>query len=144
MRDDDLPVERQDAEDEIDAAIRGDDEEDTRDASLTAEIAALVEDGKTYAEAELAFQKSRAGFVANRSKDAMLFGLFALGFVHLALIALVVGSLIGLIPVLGPWGATAVVVGVLLLGALVLLLLLRSRGIEIADAFKDAGTGKNK
>ena len=136
MRDDDLPAERQDAEDEIDAAIRGEDEEQTQDASLSDEIVALVEDGKTYAEAEIAFQKSRAGFVANRTKDAALFGMFALGFIHLALIALVIGVLIALTPLLGAWGATAVVVGALLLVAVILLLFMRSRGIEIADAFK--------
>ncbi|MEP5939059.1 MAG: phage holin family protein [Erythrobacter sp.] len=140
MREDDLPAERQDAEDEMDAAIRGEDEDDAQDASLSDEILALVDDGKTYAEAELAFQKSRAGFVANRTKDAALFGMFALGFVHLALIALVVGVLIALTPVIGPWGATAAVVGALLLMAVILLLFMRSRGIEIADAFK--GNGK--
>lgn len=140
MRDDDLPVERQDADTDLDAAVRGEDElEDARDVSLTEEIAALVEDGKNYAEAELAFQKTRAGFVANRGKSAALYGLFALGFIHLALIALVVGVLLGLIPVLGAWGATAVVVGVLLLVAVILLLLVRSNGIEIANSFKSDG-----
>jgi len=137
MRDDDLPVERQDAESDLDATVRGEDAlEDTHNVSLTAEIAALVEDGKNYAEAELAFQKTRAGFVAKRGKSAALYGLFALGFIHLALIALVVGALIGLMPVLGPWGATATVVGVLLVVAVILLLLVRANGIEIADSFK--------
>jgi len=137
MRDDDLPVEPQDTENELDAAVRGDDEqEDAQDVSLTAEIAALVEDGKNYAEAELAFQKTRVGFVANRGKLAALYGLFALGFIHLALIALVVGVLIALTPVLGPWGAIAVVVSALLLVAVILLLLVRANGIEIAESFK--------
>ena len=138
MRDDDLPDPRQDDETETDIAVTGD-EEALRDASLTEEITSLIEDGKTYAEAELAYQKTRAGFVADRGKSAALYGLFALGFVHLALIALVVGMVLALTPSLGALGATGAVVGALLLGVLILLLRLRAKAREISEAFKDEG-----
>ncbi len=107
------------------------------DESLTDEIAALIDDGKTYAEAEIAFQKTRASFVADRGKSAALYGLFALGFVHLALIALVVGAVISLMPLLGPVGATLLVTIVLLGIAILLVFGVRSKAREIADAFKD-------
>src|SRR3546814_13860568 len=86
MRDDDLrEAAPQPADDDaIEAALRGDDTAPPR-ASLTEDILYLVEDGKTYAEAELNFQKSRISFVAHRSKSPALYVTFAHGFVHLAL-----------------------------------------------------------
>ena len=64
--------------------------------SLTEDILALIEDGKTYLEAEKAFQKSRAGFVANKGKHGIIRGLAAFGMIHLALIGLVVGVVMAL------------------------------------------------
>lgn len=88
--------------------------------SLTEDILALIEDGKTYLEAEKAFQKSRAGFVANKGKHGIIRGLAAFGMIHLALIGLVVGVVMALSPLLTIWGATAVVTGALLLGGVIL------------------------
>ena len=137
MRDNDVP-QSQDvpAEDEISAALRGD-EPGEPESSIKEDILSLVEDGKTYAEAELNFQKSRASFAANRGKSVALYLLFALGFVHLALIALVIGALFALAPIIGAIGATAVVVGVLLLGTAVLLLMARAKARDVAEAFQD-------
>ena len=136
MRDDDLPENWQEtADDEFDAALRGDDDPAAQRNSLTDDILALVDDGKTYAEAELAFQKSRAAFVANRGKSAALFGIFAFSLVHLALVALVVGAVIALAPSIGAWPATALVVGLLLAGAVLLLVLMRRHTMAIGDAF---------
>lgn len=138
MRDDDLPGNRQDLEDEFDAALRGgSDDVSPEEMSLIEDVQALINDTRTYAEAELAYQKSRAAFAADRGKSAALYGLFALGFVHLALIALVVGALFALAPLLGPWGATALIVGLLLAGAIVLLVLARGKAREVSSAFKE-------
>jgi len=137
MRDDDLPQPPETpADDEISAALRGEDS-DAPAGSIKEDIIALVEDGKTYAEAELNFQKSRASFAANRGKSVALYLLFALGFVHLALIALVIGALFALAPIIGAIGATAVVVGVLILGTGILLLSARSKVRDVAEAFQD-------
>lgn len=140
MRDDDLhEAAPQPADDDaIDADLRGDDAAPPR-ASLTEDILSLVEDGKTYAEAELNFQKSRIFFVANRSKSAALYVAFALGFVHLALVALVLGGLLALTPVIGAFGATVLVVGILLGAATILVLLARTNARDVADAFKEDG-----
>ncbi len=143
MRDEDLPDARQESDDG--SSIEQPAEESvpaTPLPGLADEIAAFVDDGKTYAQAEFAFQKSRLAFTADRGKSAALLGLFALGFVHLALIGLVVGALFALTPHVTAWGATAIVTGVLLAGAAIMLLLMRRHTREIGDAFRgDASKG---
>ena len=105
--------------------------------SLTDDVLALLEDGKTYAEAELRFQKSRAGYIGNRTKGALAFGLGAFGVLHLALIAATVGLVIALVPVVGAWGATAIVTLALVIAGVILLRLLKSRLDDIRDAFDE-------
>lgn len=139
MRDEDLPDARQDnAEDEIDAALRGDDDElAPSHHRLQDEIVALIDDGRTYAEAEIAYQKSRLAYTADRGKTVALLLFFALASVHLALVGIVIGLIIALSPTLTALGATGVVVGVLLVGAAVMVALLRSRMREIGEAFEE-------
>jgi len=139
MRDDELP-QPQDvpADEETSAALRGE-EPGELEGSIKDDILSLINDSKTYAEAELNFQKSRASFAANRGKSVALYLLFALGFIHLALIALVIGALFALSPIIGAFGATAVVVGVLLIGMAVLLLMARAKARDVAEAFKEEG-----
>jgi hypothetical protein len=103
-----------------------------------ADVDALIADGKTYFEAEIAYQKSRAGFAANRLKWTALYGAAAFGLLHLALIALTVGAVIALAPLVGPWIATAIVVLLLLVGALVFALRLRKKFDDIRSVFEDA------
>lgn len=116
-------------------------EQDGQQFSLTDDIMALFEDGKTYAEAELRFQKSRAGFIGNRLKGAIAFGLGAFGVLHLALIAATVGLVIALAPLVGPWAATAIVTLALIFAGVVLLRLLKGRLDDIRDAFEDEDDG---
>jgi hypothetical protein len=105
--------------------------------SLTDDVLALLEDGKTYAEAELRFQKSRAGFIGNRAKGALAYLLAAFGVFHLALIAATVGIVLALVPIMGPWGATAIVTLALIVAGFVLLHLLKGRLDDIRDAFDE-------
>ncbi len=96
---------------------------DSGNTSLFSDIATLIEDGRTYAEAEVAFQKTRAALAGEKAKAGALFGLVALVLLVMAVIALVLGVLIGLMPILTPWGATAVtVIGTLMAAALLGLL----------------------
>lgn len=108
--------------------------------SLTDSLVALLEDGKTYAEAEMRFQKSRAGFIGNRLKGAIAFGLGAFGVLHLALIAATVGLVIALVPIVGAWAATAIVTLTLIVAGVLMLRALKGRLDDIRDAFdeKDA------
>ena len=62
--------------------------------SLFDDAYALYEDGKTYLEAEVAFQKSRASYASRETGSGIVFALGALAFLHLALIGLVVGLII--------------------------------------------------
>ena len=105
--------------------------------SLADDLLALFEDGKTYAEAELAYQKSRAGYTANRLKGALALGLGAFGVLHLALIALTVGIVIALAPLVGPWIATAIVTIALIIAGIIMLMMLKSRIDDIRNAFSD-------
>jgi hypothetical protein len=103
--------------------------------SLIDNVEALVEDGRTYAEAELAFQKSRLTYVAGRAKSAAIYGGLAAVLVVLAVVVLVVGALISLIPVVGPVGATAIVFGALAICAAILLALAKARVGDLVQAF---------
>jgi len=94
------------------------DEDDAPDLrSLREDVEALIEDGKTYLEAELIYQKTRAAFVAEEAKAAFVFGAVGAAFALLALIGLTVGLIFALSPWLTAWGASAVVVGLLAIGA---------------------------
>lgn len=112
-------------------------EDEQIDASLTDDLFALFEDGKTYAQAEIAFQKSRGNFAANRTKKAIYLGLGAFGVFHLALIACTLGVVIALAQLVGPWIATAIVTAALLIVGFILLGLLKGRIDEIRNAFSD-------
>ncbi len=140
MLDSDLPEKRQDnTEDELRDGLAEESEGDEPSpASLTDDLTALIDDGKTYAEAELAFQKTRLSYSANQGGKAAIFGLLALGFVHLALIALVVGMVIALSPMITPIGATLLVTAILLVSALVFVRLAKRRISALIAAFDEA------
>lgn len=87
--------------------------------SVIDDLEALVDDARTYLDAELSYQKTRAGFVANRLKKTVAFGAVAAFLAVLAMIGLTVGLIIALTPLITAWGATAVVVlGILLVAYL--------------------------
>lgn len=87
------------------------------DRSLLDDVEALIDDGKTYLEAELSYQKTRAGYIAASAKNVAVFGAVAAVFALLAAIGLTVGLIFALTPLITAWGATAVVVALLLVGA---------------------------
>ena len=90
--------------------------------SLLGSARALLEDGQTLLAAELEFQKARVGFVLGRAKGVIALGALALALLFFALMALVVGLLLALGPLIGPWAALGVVVtGLLALTGLCVL-----------------------
>lgn len=107
------------------------------ESGLMSDVEALIADGKTYVEAELAFQKSRLGFAAHSVKRSLIYGALALALIHLALIAAVVGLVFALTPHVGPWWALAIVVAVLVLAALFFALKLRNNIAGIGEAFAE-------
>lgn len=104
--------------------------------SLREDISAFFEDGKTYLQAELAFQKSRGSFAAARARKGLVFGVAAVALFHLALIGLVVGLIIALAPLITIWGAVVAVVGVLLVAGVLLGLMAKKRFTALASAFR--------
>ena len=107
--------------------------------SLFDDAYALYEDGRTYVEAEVAFQKSRASYASRETGSGIVFALGALAFLHLALIGLVVGLIIALAPIIGPFVATAAVVGTLLVLMIIVGLVARARFKRVTRAFKEPG-----
>ena len=94
--------------------------EPTFDESLVEELAALYDDGKTYAEAELAFQKGRAALAGKSIGIAAGLIIVAIILLHIAFLALAVGLVMALAPLVTIWGAIGIVVGgtLLLVGLL--------------------------
>ena len=83
--------------------------------SLFDDLEALIDDGRTYLEAEFTYQKTRASFVTDKLKKTVAFAVVALVIAFLAAIGLTVGLIIALTPHVTGWGATAIVVGGMLL-----------------------------
>lgn len=121
-----------------DPSDQGADEQSAPVGSLSDDVAALIDDGKTYVAAEVAFQKTRLAYAADRGKSGIAMGLAAMAVLHLALIGLVVGLIIALSPLITPWGATALVAGILLIVGAILGLKAKTRFESLADAFKEA------
>lgn len=107
------------------------------EATLLADIEALVEDGKTYAEAELAFQKTRLLYASGKARSAAIYTGVAAIFVTMAVVALVLGAVLALTPLFGAIGAAGTVFAVLLVFALVLVLLAKAKIGQLIDAFED-------
>lgn len=104
-------------------------DETVADDSLLSDARALLEDGQTLLAAEIAFQKARVGFVLGRAKGILVLAGLALALLFFALMAMVVGLLLALTPLIGPWGALAVVfVGLLVLTGLSVLGVIRRVG----------------
>lgn len=85
------------------------DEAAAGDDSLLGGARTLLEDGQTLLAAEIEFQKARVGFVLGRAKGILVLGVLALALLFFALMALVMGLLLALTPLIGPWGALAAV-----------------------------------
>lgn len=95
----------------------GPDDGGPADHGIAALVAALAADVRNLLETETAWWKLAAAHALATAKTvAILFGL-ALALAFFALMALVVGSVIALAPMLGAWGATGLVTLVLVLAA---------------------------
>ncbi|MEY4239901.1 MAG: hypothetical protein RL339_2502 [Pseudomonadota bacterium] len=90
---------------------------DAAERSLVDDVRELVTDGRTLLEAELAYQKSRAALAGRTAKSMAGWIALALSLVFFALMALVIGLLLILAPLIGGIGATLAVVAALLVGA---------------------------
>lgn len=104
-------------------------------AALKDDLTHLVEDARTYAAAELAFQRTRAGLAGKKAGRALLLLVLALVLLNLALVALAVGAVIALAPLVTIWGAIAIVVGALLVGVVLLVMGAAKEGKVLSAMF---------
>lgn len=105
-------------------------------SSVFEDVAALLDDGRTLVEAELAFQKTRLSYAGQRGRNVAIFAIAAFMLVTLAIFGAVVGAILALTPSLGAVGATAVVVGVLIVIAGICALAAAQNARMIAKAFR--------
>jgi hypothetical protein len=95
---------------------------EAEEATLAEDLQQLARDARALAEAEFAFQKTRAAYAGAQAKGIALLGGVAAVLVFFAAMALVVGAVIALGPVLTAWGAmAAVTLGLLAIAGFCLL-----------------------
>lgn len=96
---------------------------------LVEQLHGLYTDGRELIDAEIAFQKTRIAAAGRQVRAMAVLVFVGLVLIGCALIALVVGTMIALIPLLGTWGAMgATVLGSLVLAGLAFWLAVRRIG----------------
>lgn len=90
--------------------------------SLTGDLRELADNAQTLVEAELAYQSARAAYAWNRGRGIAIWLIIAATAGFFAVVALVVGLLLALIPYVGVWGSLAIVTLALVLVAVFALL----------------------
>jgi len=103
--------------------------------SIVEELGAVIDDAKLYATAELAFQKTRAKILGKSVGIAAAAVVLALILLHISFIALAVGLVMALEPLVTIWGAIGIVVGVMLICVGLLGYIAFSKGLLIAEMF---------
>jgi uncharacterized protein (DUF983 family) len=111
------------------------------DEGLIEELGAVIDDARLYAAAEIAFQRTRAKLLGRNVGVAAAAIALALILLHIALIAMAVGLVIALEPLVGIWGSIAIVVGVMLIGVGALVYLAADKGKIIAEMFSHNQAG---
>ncbi len=105
------------------------DEAEAGKPGLVEQLRGLYADGRELVDAEISYQKARVGAAGRQVRAMAALAFVGLVLVSCALIALVIGTMIALIPHLGPWGAMgATVLGTLVLAGLAFWLAVRRIG----------------
>ena len=95
--------------------------------SLVADLRHLAEDAQTAVEAEIAYQRARAGYAGGELQTIALRFAVAAILAAVAVLVIAFGLVLGLAPLVGPWAAAAIVAGTLALLALLAALAGRKR-----------------
>jgi hypothetical protein len=95
--------------------------------TLTSLMSQLVDDGRSFITAEIDLAKARATDKIGRFRSAAIFFGVAAVLGLSALIALLVGLIFALTPAVGPFAATLIVVGVVVIIAGILAMMGKSR-----------------
>lgn len=105
---------------------------DPAERSLVDDVRQMMSDGRTLLEAELAYQKSRAAVAGQGAKSVAGWAALALAFVFFALMALVMGLVIGLTVWFGPLTGTLTAFGIVLVAAAISGLIAMQRWRRVA------------
>ena len=108
------------------------------DESLREELAALIDNGRNYAQAEIAFQKTRAALAGRSIGIAAAAAIVAIILLHIAFLALAVGLVMALEPLVTIWGAIGIVFGGLLLLVALLGWIALKNGKKLGYLFSSA------
>ncbi len=107
--------------------------DEVKQPSIGDAIRALIEDGQTLFEAEIAYRKAQGAYGLGEAKAIAILLVLGLAFGFFTLLAIVVGLLLALAPYVGVWGALGIVGGALL-SLSVVCLLKATRRISSAKA----------
>lgn len=107
--------------------------------SLAEDLRLLADEAKALAQAEFAFQKSRAAYAGAQSRAVAILLAVAVVLAVFALMAFVVGTVIALGPVIGRWGAMVLVTAVLALAAVGCALSAKARTARMLSVIGDDG-----
>ena len=111
--------------------------EAARHRHLEDDLRGLVDRGMAFARAEIDLQKARGAYAAGRLKWIALLGGLALILLFFSLVALTVGLVIALTPLLGALGATLAVFGGLVIVALICALIAAGQWKAMARALSN-------
>jgi len=109
--------------------------------SLGDDLRLLVAGARDYAAAEAAFHRARASVAGQGLKRIVPLALLALAFAFLALMAVPVGLVLGLAPLVGPWIAMGLAVLALLVLALLFALLALGKWRDLKRALSAGEAG---
>ena len=77
--------------------------------TLTQELRGLIDDLQDAVNTEILFQRNRLAYSIRQTKQISLFLAGTAIFSSVALIAFIIGLLFALIPIVGEWGAVAII-----------------------------------
>ena len=101
--------------------------EEGEDLSLIQDVRLLLGEARNFAQAEVAYQKTRAAYAGAETRSIAILGLGAAVLILFALMALVVGAVIAFGTLIGPWLAMIAVPAAILMVAIVMGLSARGK-----------------
>lgn len=113
--------------------------DDAGSRSLRDELAGLHAAARSWAAAELAYHQARAALVGAGARRTLAFGVMAAVLAVFALFGFVFGLILALSPLMTAWGATAAVVGTLVLAALLCVSCARRAWKHVRTAIDENG-----
>lgn len=117
----------------------GDPPAEAASRSLVDDMRELADAGKGLAQAEFAYQKARASFAGKNARNIAILVLLVLGLLFCALLALTLGLIISLAPLLTPIGATAAVVAGFAISAMLGAMLAVNRWRHMVEVLSEGG-----